>query len=371
MYFPGAAFAALRLALLLALLGRSKLLGALLSGVENKTLEMNQALEDLAGAVRSDPALASIFGAHPPEALPEALGQSAAGRKFLHRLEDFLARYGHRETVISTSLLPTWKESPETVLGLVKSFAAKPPLPEKRQEAWQAAREAVLGSPLLRFGPLRRAFLSLLPRARALLQIREDTHFYATLPLPAIRRLCLELGRRLAQAGVLEAPEEVYHLRLEELEGVRSFPLAPGQASELRDAVRRRKRRRAELAGRPLVDPRSLPQPPAAAGALLSGIPGSPGTAEGPVRLVLSLADFDKLEQGEVLVAPYTNPSWTPLFSRAAAVVVDSGSPASHAAIVAREYGIPAVMGTLHGTQVLRDGERIRVDGSRGVVTRA
>jgi pyruvate,water dikinase len=104
-------------------------------------------------------------------------------------------------------------------------------------------------------------------------------------------------------------------------------------------------------------------------GMLLRGSPGSPGIAEGIVRVVHSGAEFGTLRPGEVLVAPFTNPGWTPLFSRAAAVVVDTGGAGSHAAIVAREYGIPAVMGTADGTRRLVDGTRVRVNGTTGVVT--
>src|SRR5699024_2393134 len=105
--------------------------------------------------------------------------------------------------------------------------------------------------------------------------------------------------------------------------------------------------------------------------ALLVGAPASSGTAAGPVRVIRGASEFGQLQSGDVLVCPYTNPSWTPLFQRAAAVVVDSGGPASHAAIVAREYGIPAVMGTRTGTSVLADGGRVLVDGSAGVVRAA
>ncbi|MGH2353578.1 MAG: PEP-utilizing enzyme, partial [Chloroflexota bacterium] len=103
-------------------------------------------------------------------------------------------------------------------------------------------------------------------------------------------------------------------------------------------------------------------------GAVLAGTPGSAGIAEGPVRVVGSASEFGMLQPGEVLVAPFTNPAWTTLFQHAAAVVVDTGGAASHAAIVAREYGIPAVMGTVDGTRRLRDGQRVRVDGARGLV---
>jgi pyruvate,water dikinase len=116
--------------------------------------------------------------------------------------------------------------------------------------------------------------------------------------------------------------------------------------------------------------PRFYQQAEAQQEALLTATPGSPGMAEGPVRVILAPADFGRLRSGEVLVAPYTNPAWTPLFQRAAAVIVDGGAATSHAAIVAREYGIPAVMGTVSGTQTLRNGERVRVDGNRGCVIR-
>lgn len=100
-------------------------------------------------------------------------------------------------------------------------------------------------------------------------------------------------------------------------------------------------------------------------------MPASGGRTTGPVRVVRSPAEFGTMRSGDVLVCPYTNPSWTPLFQRAAAVVVDSGGLGSHAAIVAREYGIPAVMGTGTGTATLADGRRVTVDGDTGRVTAA
>ena len=117
------------------------------------------------------------------------------------------------------------------------------------------------------------------------------------------------------------------------------------------------------------MDPRLLGWAEPEGGALLRGTPGSPGMAEGPVRVVRDAAEFGRLRPGEVLVAPYTNPAWTPLFQQAVAVVVDSGGAMSHAAIVAREYGMPAVVGTGQATRRITTGQRVRVDGDRGVVT--
>jgi pyruvate,water dikinase len=225
----------------------------------------------------------------------------------------------------------------------------------------------------LRIPAVRSAFLQLLAEARYFPQVREDTRFAFMLPLPVLRRTLLELGRRLRDAGVLDADDDVFHLELCELDRIDGVcPPPPDLAGELRSLVARRKARRAELARTPLVDPRLL-GPLAADGpngeVLLRGTPGSPGMVEGPVRVIREGSEFGNLRAGDVLVAPYTNPAWTPLFERAAAVVVDSGGPASHAAIVAREYGIPAVMATVDGTRRLTDGVRVRVDGARGAVT--
>jgi rifampicin phosphotransferase len=372
-YFPRAALATVRLRLLLTLLGQGSQLPVLLSGAENKTVEANQALEELARKARADADLANVFSAHEPEQLQSVLAERPSGRAFLAELHAFLDSYGHREGVISTVLQPTWKDAPEVVLGIIKGFAAHQPRPlddlQTDKPAWQAAQDELLQRPLLRFAPLRSAFLKILAEARVLLQIREDTHFYATLPMPVLRRTSLELGRRLVAAGVLDSPEDVFHIKLDELEQVGGkLPPPLNLAAEFQTVVMERKEGRARLEDTPLVDPRLFPQTSVAADALLRGTPGSPGVAEGPVRIVHDASEFGKLLPGEVLVAPYTNPAWTPLFQRAVAVVVDSGSPASHAAIVAREYGIPAVMATVTGTQTLHNGERIRVDGSQGLV---
>jgi rifampicin phosphotransferase len=179
------------------------------------------------------------------------------------------------------------------------------------------------------------------------------------------------MGRRLAEVGVLRDADDVLHLRLEELEELGDpATLAPAVAERIRAVVRARSARRAELAGVPLIAPSVLFPGRAPRGdALVSGTPASGGLATGPVRVIRDTADFGRLRGGDVLVCPYTNPAWTPLFQRAAAVVVDTGGIGSHAAIVAREYGIPAVMGSATGTSVLTDGQVVTVDGDTGLVT--
>ena len=371
-YLPRAALAVGGLRLALALLGRADRFSTLLfSGVETKVLEANRALEEMAARVRFDPALAKAFANHEASELWAALEEQPSGEAFLAELRSFLDRYGHREAggtlLVSQS---TWKDRPEAVLGILKGLALAEPRPQTQHSAWEVARDDVLAHPLLRLPPLRSAFLKLLAEARWFQQLREDTRFYFMLLLPVLRRTLLELGRRLDSVEVLDAPEDVFHLKLAELERTDGTWPPPQQlADQLRALMARRKKRRAELEGTPLVDPRLFHQEEIEGDVLLSGTPGSPGVAEGPVRIICDGSEFGKLRSGEVLVAPYTNPAWTPLFQRAAAVVVDSGGAASHAAIVAREYRIPAVMGTPEATQKLTDGQRVRVDGNHGRVT--
>jgi rifampicin phosphotransferase len=367
-YLPRLGLAALQLFLVLKLLGRGELFGELILGAPTQTEAANRALESLAERVRNDPKLRQSFAELEPDQLTDA-AQGDPG--FRTELTAFLAEYGHRET--ATPILvtpPTWGDAPETVLGLVKMLAANPPSSAPADRADHALKR-LLTHPLIR-GPRMRARLRRWVEAvRSGLAFREDSHFYFTKPLPILRRSLLEIGRRLCDAGVLSEPQEVFHLRLEELEDIADIQhLAGSDAGRLRAAVRTRSARREELSGVPLINP-SLIFPPRdnRAGALVSGTPASGGTATGPVCVIRELAEFAKLSSGDILVCPYTNPAWTPLFQRAGAVVVDSGAIGSHAAIVAREYGIPAVMGTGVGTTVLKDGQLVSVDGDQGLVS--
>lgn len=369
-YFPRAILSIAGLRLLLGLLGQEGRFGDLLSGIDNKTLEANRKLEALAAEIRGNASLASIFATHDPTTLWDALAAEPQGKAFLVKLREFLASYGHRETGSPLLVsLPTWKDAPEPVLGILKGFAAAPPTARDDQPLWEQARDEILTLPAMEIAPLRAAFLTLLCGARQFPALREDTHFMMTMPMPILRRVLMELGSRLVDAGVLERADDVFHLKLDELErAVATWPPPPALAEELAATVRQRAERRADLADMPVVALPALPSVQPTGDALVAGTPGSPGVAEGPVRIVRDAAAFGTLQPGEVLVAPYTNPSWTPLFGRAAAVIVDAGSAMSHAAIVAREYGIPAVMGTGDAISRLRDGQRVRVDGTHGLV---
>jgi pyruvate,water dikinase len=370
-YLPRVGVDLLRLRAVQLLLGRRTASGRTL-GSRTRTEDANRALLRLAEQVRADAALRTVFELEPP-ALAERIEQGSASTAFRTALAAFLDEYGHRETASQLLMsAPTWGETPATVLGVVKVLVEDAPPAPAADRAEQAVQRLV-SHPLVRVTRSGPRVHRLLAAARAGIALREDTHFHGTRGLPVLRRGVLEMGRRLAAAGVLRAADDVLHLRLEELERLGDpATLAPADAERVRATARTRSARRTELAGVPLIASSVLfPDRTTDGDALVTGTPASGGRATGPVRVIGEPAGFGRLHSGDVLVCPYTNPSWTPLFQRAAAVVVDTGGIGSHAAIVAREYGIPAVMGSATGTGVLVDGQIVTVDGDTGRVTAA
>ncbi|KHL02539.1 PEP/pyruvate-binding domain-containing protein [Sinomonas humi] len=372
-YLPGALLPLAPLRALLAVIGLGRLASALVAGAPTSTRAGNDALEALAAVVRGDPTLADAARDLKPNELLEAIRTRPEFAGFNAQLTAFLAEYGHRESVsVVIATAPSWRDDPTPVAALIQSLAQTPP-PEPAAPGEEALRE-LLAHPLMR-GPAARLAKELVEASQRGFAFREDTHALATKVMPPLRATFLELGRRLSDVGALAAPEDVFHLRLEELRALPE-PQATddGDRSRVRELAARRAALRREYAHVPLLDLAAVLPCGAgqgSAGALLTGTAASGGVAEGPVRIIHGPAEFGELRSGDVLVCPNTNPSWTPLFARAAAIVVDTGGLGSHAAIVAREYGVPAVMGTGRGTSVLTDGQRVRVDGSRGRVEAA
>ncbi len=373
-YFPNALVGLGRLWMLLGLAGHRDRFSQLISGVETKTTETNRALETLARQIRGDAILHEMFTQSEPNELQSALQQSQAGLQFLQNFSAFLAQYGHRETALTISQ-PAWKDEPEIVLGILKVLARSELHKADHYQEWKRTRDELLASSILGRRPLHSLFLKSLMNARCLFQIREDTHFYATLAQPLVRGVAIELGRRLEHVGALNSSMDIFHIKLDELETLgEPWPPSHETIHRIKTLAAKRNAKRESLRNKPMVDPRLLTlqsQDLKDENVILSGSPGSPGLAYGPARIVQDVSKFGKLQPGDVLIAPATNPAWTPLFQRAVAVVVDTGGSASHAAIVAREYGIPAVMGTFDGTQKLTDGQWIQVDGSHGLVMKA
>ncbi|VTU00352.1 pyruvate phosphate dikinase : Pyruvate phosphate dikinase PEP/pyruvate-binding protein OS=Rhodopirellula sp. SWK7 GN=RRSWK_04808 PE=4 SV=1: PPDK_N: PEP-utilizers [Gemmataceae bacterium] len=299
----------------------------------------------------------SLGASPPPDAnLAKAIRELAAGT--LDRTA-FLSQFGHRTTNEMELAQPRWSEVPDELSKLVKGghSAASPGTADESR--WEAvAAEAKLG------GPARDQFKAAVERLRTYLGLREAGKNYLLLGYAVIRRALVELDRRFGLNGGI-------------------FYLTPGDFSDLlagKDlsgpiAVAR-KRRQAELSlevppvlfsddldaiGRPLPEP--------AGGDKLDGVPLSAGVAEGPALVLTEPTAAPPGEGGYVLVCPTTDPAWVPLFVRAKALVMETGGVLSHGAIVAREFGLPAVAGLPGVTQRLKTGQTVRVDGGRGTVT--
>jgi rifampicin phosphotransferase len=253
-----------------------------------------------------------------------------------------------------------------------------PPEPsEDRHRQLAASREALTAQCLAVLGDqpqLQARFQALLAVAQRYAVIREQQARQLTLGWPLLRRCALRLGETLHAHGVIDQAEDVFYLTRAELD----------TRTPLQDVVGRR--RAAWERQRRLLAPLTIGRPPRLLAKELLGAvdavrttgptpedaiigqPASPGRATGPVRIIHGPGDFDRFQPGEVLVARATAPAWTPLFARAVAVVTDGGTLAAHASLVAREYGIPAVVATGDATTQLSNGQRVTVDGSAGIV---
>ncbi len=331
---------------------------AILQGFPNQTLDRAIALWELGLEVRADRALRAAIERG------TGLGQTAFNR----RLEGFLEEFGH---TIDAQVpdAPTWREEPRPALDLILRYADGPgdASPAQAAAAQVERRQELEGElqALAESDARARALLETLPAAQELLPVREDHNTLCDQRLGAASRYrWLSIGRLLVERGLAEDVGDVFYFTLEELREALEGGSAPGSGAI-------GARRREQAAYRAVQPPPVLGQPLAGeaseAGAL-RGTGASPGSYRGVARVIRSLAEAGRLGDGDVLVCGVTAPTWTPYFAVAGAVVTDAGGALSHTAVVAREYGIPAVVGTRMGTRAIPDGALIEVDGSEGLV---
>lgn len=331
--------------------------GDLMAGVHTRAFELNEALWELAREAKRDPAVMQDLKADHPRAFTAG----GAGAAFLRRFDAFIAEYGQREGITWYLSTPTWRRDPQQVWQLLRALVeVSTPTASGGAGRHEAARELVLSR--LRFVPgASRLFRWLVERLRALQAFREDSQFDVLRPLDALQALAAEWGRRLTERGLLPRPSDVFYLTYPE---VRAWLL--GQAPPPDEARKHVARRRATYkVVNAAWQAEKFKTAPSGAKEL-KGIAASPGVVRARARIIRGEQQFGLLRPGEVLVCPYTSPSWTSLFASAAAVVTETGSAAAHAAIVAREYGIPAVMNVQGATSRIRDGQELLVDGNAG-----
>lgn len=386
-----------------------------LLGYDSEPIRAEKSLYDLAAWAREVEGLAPAILNQPTAALaesqrnwlPPAGMDPALWQQWRPRFQAHLDRFGHAVYNLDFAS-PVPADDPSALLDTVKFYLrGQGNDPHERQRLSAARREdqterilARLGR--TRLGRSRRApFIRLLRWAQKSAPIREDALADVGLAWPLIRRMLLELGQRLVYSGVIARPADVFWLRQQELQSAVEFGLAApqppgsteppapvavaitGAARPVRaDVVDERKmlwRGQAKAAAPQLLPEtrwmkgafesmmpaRSQDQP----GDVIKGVGASAGRVSAPARVLGGPQDFSQMAPGEVLVARITTPAWTSLFAMASAVVTDVGGPLSHSSIVAREYGIPAVLGTGVATQRLTSGQQITVDGDAGTVT--
>jgi phosphohistidine swiveling domain-containing protein len=333
--------------------------GDLMSGLHTRSLEVNERLWTIARSARRDPVLLEALRANNLK----ALSGSEAGRTLLREVDDFLDQYGQREGVTWYLSTPTWRQDPGQVWRLLRSLA-EIPSPPAGTSAERSEAAVLMVSQRLRFVPgLPGLFRWLVDRLRRLQKFREDSHFDVARPLDAMQELAGEWGRRLAARGLLAQPSDIFYLSYAEVrEWLRGGAPAPVEALKY---IARRRATYQVINGQWQAQKF---QGIASTGTQLKGVAASPGIVRAKARIIRGEHQFARLQPGEVLVCPYTSPAWTSLFASAAAVITEIGGAGSHAAIVAREYGIPAVMGISGVTNRIVDGQELLVDGNAGRV---
>lgn len=336
---------------------RADVLSTLSVGLDIPTSLMNRELRVLADEARREPDVAAVLASEDWDRALERLHSKASCSEFCRRLDTFIARHGAR----TTSLLPApsiaaWEDEPEQLLRLIW-LTGQAPAPDLRGTLVppRLGRVAkVVGGRLIALAVARNRQI-ITERDRVIVAFER-----AARPL---RRAMRELGERLERQGLLAAAPDVRFLGVDEiaaaLGGHRS-------AEHIGRIVRTRKGGRiaAQAAWRPQPRRSSVSND-----MMLRGYAANGGSSLGPAAVITSERQFVNLKPGDVLVCPATTPAWTPLFSIAAAVVADTGGILSHAAIVAREYGIPAVLATGTATTQIADGELCVVDGTCGTVS--
>ncbi|MFF5482087.1 rifamycin-inactivating phosphotransferase [Streptomyces sp. NPDC012935] len=348
-----------------------------LSAPGNITSEMGLALLDVADVIRPHSEVVALLQGVEDDGFLDELAKLPGGAESRDAIEAYLARYGMRCVGEIDITRPRWRERPTTlvpvILDHVRNFqpgAAERRFEQGRQKAQKKEQDVLSRLRALPDGERKADEVKrMIDRVRSFIGYREYPKYGIISRYFVYKQALLEEAERLVEAGVLPEQEDVFYLTFQELHDVvRSNRADVRLIQQRKDAFR---------SYQALTPPRVLTSDGEAvtgayrradvpAGALV-GLPVSAGTVEGRARVVLDMADAD-LEAGDILVTPFTDPSWSPLFVGSAGLVTEVGGLMTHGAVIAREYGLPAVVGVEQATRLIRDGQRIRVHGTDGYV---
>jgi pyruvate,water dikinase len=364
------------------------LMGRLQSSVEDRNWDSVEDLWTMKEEIKGDAELRGLFetGETAKDVLA-ALEGAERGRRFVaERLRPHQQTFGYKAIWSHEFVFKTWVEDPAPIIEAVRGYLATdydyPANIKSVADDLEAAKREVMEGV---DGEGRERLQRALDLSLGMNPLTPDHHFYIDQGTNArVRLVLVAIGRKLVEADRLDDPEDVMFLRYQELRAL----MADADALPARDLVsERRDARDAAFAIRPrewlgtatqaALDfpyltlwgfPEKFHREPPTTQAELRGLAASPGVVEGPARVVDRLEDFDSVQDGDVLVCKMTNPAWVVLFTKISGLVTDAGGVASHPAVVAREFAIPAVVGTSTATQAIKTGDRVRVNGAVGTV---
>jgi pyruvate,water dikinase len=362
--------------------------GRLQSSVEDRNWDSIEALWRMKEDVKADDELRAAFDTPTAADTIRALEQTERGRAFLaDRLEPYQQEFGYKSIWSHEFSFATWRENPAPIIEAVRGYLATDydypaALAAVKQDLEDAIAELMDDVP---HGEARDQLQQALDLSLRMNPLTPDHHFFIDQGTNARLRLAaIALGRKLVAEGLLDDPEDVVYLHYNELRVLVASPDAidaRSLVSERRDERERQALvRPPEWLGTATEEALAFPylslwgfpekfhrEPPAKVDEVV-GLAASPGVVEGTARIVTSTDEFDQVQQGEILVCQMTNPAWVVLFTKIGGLVTDAGGVASHPAVVAREFGIPAVVGTSLATERISSGDRVRVNGSTGTV---
>jgi len=364
----------------------SELLGRLQNSANDRNWDAIEELWKMKEIAKEDGDIGAAFAAGAGDQIHEALQGTERGRRFVEEsLRPYQREFGWHAVWSHEFIFPSRYEDPSPVLDVIKGYldsdydypAAVKHLADDIAAASDELLEGLEGESLEKLRAANEINLNMAP-------LTPDHHFYIDQGTNAHLRVVLVcIGRKLVEIGALDEPDDVMFLKYNELR----YLIGDLEGFDARSIVteRRQERAEAEKASPPdwigtatenhlafpylglwgFPDRLGLEQ---GDDSTITGIGASPGVIEGTAKVVGSIDEFDEVKHGDILVCQMTNPAWTPLFAMVSGIVTDAGGPAAHPAVMAREFGIPAVVGCSVATKRIKSGDRLRVDGSSGVV---
>ncbi len=356
--------------------------GQFLSGFKSRIMQANDDLFEIAKVIRADEDLKLLVLATPAHRLMSELQARSDTQQILKDIDTYLQQYGHQGYSLDFCE-PTQQEDPSALFVTLKNMVRREdydPI-QHEEEATKKRDKALNEISKLLHGLQYWQFRYRLWFANQYYGMREESCFVLGMAWPALRPMAKELGQRMVEVGTFKQPDDVFHMysaELEEAIALRVDKKAKPELGQLAEE-RRELRERRKLLHPPGTCPPEASDSPGIAfketqiknddsSDTLMGIPVSPGTITAEASVIMNPSEFSNMIPGSILVCPMTSPAWTQLFAHAQGLVTDIGGILGHGSIVAREYGIPAVVGTGNCTQRIKHGQMIEVDGDGGTV---